>query len=100
MEALRELGAPAGRPREGLQEMARLVRLEWRARADIHALSRENVELRDRLKESEDTADERRLEYGRAIEKGMKLEYEASASWRLMAPVRLLAKLLRRRRSR
>lgn len=100
VEAMRELGAPAGRPREGLQEMARLVRLEWRARADIHALSRENVELRDRLKESEDTADERRLEYGRAIEKGMKLEYEASASWRLMAPVRLLARLLRRRRGR
>ena len=98
VELLRDLGAPAGRPREGLQEMARLVRLEWRARAEVHALSRENVELRDMLKESSDTAHQRMLDHGKAVERGMKLEYESTASWRLTAPLRRLMKLLRARR--
>ncbi|HEX5982755.1 MAG TPA: hypothetical protein VFY69_00970 [Solirubrobacterales bacterium] len=98
VETMRGLDAPTGRPREGLQEMARLVRLEWRARAEVHALSRENVELRDRLIAEAEAANQRLIDHGKAVEKGMKMEYEATASWRLTAPLRGLMRLRRRRR--
>lgn len=98
VEEMRGLGAPSGRPREGLQEMARLLRLEWRARAEVHALSRENVELRDRWLAEAESANQRKLDYGRAIEQGMKQEYESTASWRITAPLRRLTGLLRERR--
>jgi hypothetical protein len=96
VELFRDLGAPANRPRESLQEMARLVRLEWRARADVHALSRENVGLRDMLKESQEGAAERVVQHGRAVEAHFRNLYEGSISWRLTAPLRALMKALRR----
>lgn len=80
-----------------LDEMARLVRLEWRARAEVHALSRENVELRDRLKEEADTANRRLLDHAAAVERGVRQGYESSLSWRLTAPLRAATKALRRR---
>jgi hypothetical protein len=91
---LRRLGAPQGPPREGLQEMARLVRMEWRARAEVHALGREIANLRERLEAAD-------REAWRLREEGMEevhLAYKRTPSWRLTAPLRGLMKLLRRLR--
>lgn len=53
LELFRGLAPPTHRPSAPLQEMARLVRLEWRARAEIHGLVGENADLRARLAQSE-----------------------------------------------
>jgi hypothetical protein len=92
------------RPRAPLQEMARLVRLEWRARSDVHALSHENAHLRGLLTES----DKGRREAQEALRAtAVELErvgeavaqtYERSASWRLTAPLRAAGRLWRRLR--
>jgi hypothetical protein len=107
VELIERLADPPPRPRAPLQEMARLVRLEWRARAEVHALSHENAHLRGLLTES----DRGRREAQEALEvvsaeveqvgAEVARTYERSASWRLTAPVRALAALLRwmRRRS-
>lgn len=93
----RSLGAPSGGPREGLQEMARLVRLEWRARAEVHGLGREIAALRKALEESEARGERAAREHVERAEE-VRLSYENSASWRLTAPLRRLTGLLRRRR--
>jgi len=97
VELLRGLGAPAGRPREGLQEMARLARLEWRARAEVHHLGTEIAALRQTLERKEAEAERAAQEHvERASE--IRRHYESSASWRLTAPLRRLTRLFRGRR--
>lgn len=96
IELIRSLGAPSGRPREGLQEMARLVRLEWRARAEVHGLGREIAALRKALEESEARAERAAREHVERVTE-VRRSYEDSASWRLTAPLRRLTQLLRRR---
>jgi hypothetical protein len=102
IELLRGLGPTAHRPREPLQEMARLVRLEWRAQLDIQSLRAENEALRQRLHESE-SARTREYEEGVAeipqvaaqVEAEVREIYESSLSWRLTAPLRALLRRLR-----
>lgn len=90
------------RPRESPQEMARLVRLEWRAELDVHALRRENAALSERLRESELARIREREERDREIADGVgqmearvRAEYERSIGWRLTAPLRALLRRLR-----
>ncbi len=94
---LGRLGSPPARSREALDEMARLVRLEWRARAEVHALSHENVKLRDELLDAEERAEEQRAAYGRVVEGKLRHSYENTFSWRVTAPLRALTTRLRRR---
>ncbi len=97
IELFRGLGAPSGRPREGAQEMARLARLEWRARAEAHRLSGEIAALRKMLEQAEARAERAAQEHvQRAAE--VRRFYENSASWRLTTPLRRLARRLRARR--
>lgn len=97
---MRKLAAPSERPRAPLQEMGRLVRLEWRARADVYTLADENAHLRGLLDATEaerakamDVASraQRRHEETAA-------EYEATTSWRLTRPLRKLSAIRRRLR--
>jgi hypothetical protein len=90
------------RPRESAREMARLVRLEWRAQLDVHALRQENAALSKRLHDSELARIRERKEGGEKlvniagkIEADTRREYEQSLSWRLMAPLRGLFRRLR-----
>lgn len=112
---------PKKRPRQQLQEMARLIRLEWRASAEAQALGSENAELRHSLYEAE----RKQLEAERAKQAGLarveqqSLErasqaettriqdialtvhgYETTFSWRLTAPLRSAARMIRRLRQR
>lgn len=96
VEVLRRLADPPPRPRAPLQEMARLVRLEWRARGDVQAIARENAHLRDLLTESERSAREARDEVA-AERRRISSAYESTASWRLTRPLRALGRMLRRR---
>jgi hypothetical protein len=99
IDLFRALEVPSGRPREGLQEMARLARLEWRARAEVHSLGGEIAALREMREQSEARAEMAAQEHvERAAE--IRLQYESSASWRLTAPLRRLAQLLRGSRRR
>jgi hypothetical protein len=91
VELLRGLAEPPPRPREPLEEMARLVRMEWRARVDAYALMRENADLHRQLRESQEAArDAARSATGHA-----KRSYERSRSWRMTAPLRAAGRLLR-----
>lgn len=98
LDLFKEMAPPPPRPRAPLQEMARLVRLEWRARAEVHALSRENVELRDTMLAVQASAEERIAAHGQSVEADVRRSYESSPTWRLTAPLRYLARLLFRRR--
>jgi hypothetical protein len=95
VEALRRMADPPPRPRAPLEEMARLVRLEWRARGDVQAIARENAHLRDLLTASERSAREAREEVV-AERRRLSAAYESTASWRLTRPLRALGGLLRR----
>jgi len=94
---LRDLDA-AERPRAPLDEMSRLVRLEWRARVDAISLRRDNEALRRSLGETIEAADQRVVAQGKATEERVRAGYEGSLSWRLTAPLRRLARLLGRGR--
>ncbi|HZO06870.1 MAG TPA: hypothetical protein VFB52_10825, partial [Solirubrobacterales bacterium] len=86
LDVFERLGAPRSRPAAPLGEMARLVRLEWRARSEIHGLLAENAHLRELLdRQAEDCAAQ--------VE-----TYERSLSWRLTKPLRVLNALRRRLR--
>ncbi len=92
------LAKPATRPRGPLEEMARLVRLEWRARTDVHGLVHENAHLRQLLAESQDAARAESLEAERHAREEVRRGFERSLSWRLTAPLRALARAVRRRK--
>jgi hypothetical protein len=91
----KRLGDPPARPRAPLQEMARLVRLEWRARGDVQALARENTHLQNLLQQSEREA---AAEHRRSVEalQAQAQAYESTASWRLTRPLRALGNALGR----
>lgn len=76
-------------PRSHLEEMARLVRLEWRARTEILALSGEVMRLNERANQAEARAAE--------VAEETRRSYEDTFSWRLTAPLRWLSTRLRRR---
>jgi hypothetical protein len=76
-----------------LDEMARLVRLEWRARVEAQALAAESVRANASRHQAE-------LEVTRSVETAIRntaRHYEGSLSWRLTRPVRALGSLLKRR---
>jgi hypothetical protein len=95
---MRRLAGPQERPRAPLQEMARLVRLEWRARIDIQALAHENTYLRGLLDATEKERAKAMDTATRAQNRSERTaaEYEATLSWRLTAPLRRLGSALRR----
>jgi hypothetical protein len=101
LELCRGLAAPASRPSAPLQEMARLVRLEWRARADLHGVVSENVSLRSMLAESEKGRAQSILDAresagakDRAAAQAAQV-YETTLSWRLTAPLRTASRMIR-----
>jgi hypothetical protein len=103
LELLREVGTSTpARPSAPLQEMARLVRLEWRARAEVHGLLGENANLRQQLqevdaqhKESVRVAREAAAARIEEVAETAK-SYEGTLSWRVTAPLRAAIELLRR----
>jgi hypothetical protein len=102
LDLLGEIVPAKARPVEPLEEMARLVRLEWRARAEVHGLLGENANLRAQLSEVEarhaasaQEAHDAELARVRAVR-----SYEQTASWRLTRPLRAAGRLLRRSRRR
>jgi hypothetical protein len=102
VELLRSLGDRRPSRRDAPREMARLVRLEWRAQLDVHALRRENATLAERLHESELARSREYEEHAREIaeaaaevESRVRGEYEGSLSWRLTTPLRVLLRRLR-----
>lgn len=103
LELLAELApsSPSTSPAP-LEEMSRLVRLEWRARADVHALAHENARLREQLIAAENRLGEAQLVAEREAKKMERFARttESSLSWRLTVPVRWLGQLVRRLRGR
>jgi hypothetical protein len=96
------LAQPAPRPRAPLQEMARLVRLEWRARLEISGLANENAHLRDLLAESRQHTEDanrraedatRRADDADRRAHELTLAFQSSLSWRLTKPLRALGRL-------
>ncbi len=99
IDLLGRAARPEPQPRAPLAEMARLVRLEWRARADAQALAHENVQLRDRLTASQAQLREAHEAAHREADRASELvnAYERSRTWRLTAPLRAVGRALRRR---
>jgi hypothetical protein len=95
---LERLAQPPARLPAPLQEMARLVRLEWRARGDVQSFARENAHLRGLLEESDRSAREgweeaeaQKRRVGETVQ-----AYESTRSWRLTRPLRAFGRALRR----
>ena len=106
LELFERLASPTRRSHGPLQEMARLVRLEWHARVEVQALGQENAHLRGLLMESD-------RERGEAIDRARRVDasraeavaatvrfYETTRSWRLTAPFRTVGRIIRRARRR
>ncbi len=102
---------PSGR--DSPREMARLVRLEWRAQLDVRGLRHENATLWSRLHELELSRADLQVELeeaaarvgeteacGAAYGEQLRRAYEGALSWRLTAPLRWLGAWLRSLRSR
>lgn len=102
LQLLGELDPPPSASPGPLDEMARLARLEWRARVDVQALARENAILRDQLMRAENRLGDAQLVAEQEAKKmeQMARSVEASLSWRLTVPVRWLGQLVRRLRGR
>lgn len=98
-ELFERLAKPQPRPRAPLQEMARLVRLEWRARLEIAGLINENAHLRELLRTSEERVGEARRAAAEEATRVHELTqaFEATASWRLTKPLRALGRMSARR---
>jgi hypothetical protein len=92
VELMRNLGEPSERPRAPLEEMARLVRLEWRARGEIQAMAREIAHLQGLLDETQRARAADAEGADRALQQ-VRGEYEGSLSWRLTRPLRALRSL-------
>jgi hypothetical protein len=84
VELVTSVAEPSEPPRGPFQDMARLVRLEWRARGEIQAMAREIAHLQELLNH---------VQRDRAAEAE---RYETSMSWRLTAPLRALRSLFGR----
>ncbi|HEU4739148.1 MAG TPA: hypothetical protein VFS54_08725 [Solirubrobacterales bacterium] len=100
VEIFRRLSSPAKRAVVPLAEMARLVRLEWRARAEVHGLRVDNARLNAELHETNlklAAAQEAQVEAEQRAS-GTAKRFESTLSWRLTKPLRAL--LGRRGRSR
>jgi hypothetical protein len=82
-----------------LEEMARLVRLEWRARVDARSLTDENAHLRRLLEDARREAAARTSALEGELERTGRLlrAIEGSSSWRLTRPLRALRARARRR---
>jgi hypothetical protein len=102
LDLLGEIVPAKPRPVGPLEEMARLVRLEWRARAEIHGMMSEGTSLRAQLEKAAATAvaSDRRAaeaEIAKAREVAETARaFEATMSWQLTAPLRAIGQLLRR----
>jgi hypothetical protein len=98
VEIFRRLASPAKRPDAPLADMARLVRLEWRARAEIHGLRVENARLHTELHEMGTELEATREEKEEIEQQAAAIpqQYEATLSWRLTKPLRRLAAAIRR----
>lgn len=99
VELMRNLGKPSERPRAPLEEMARLVRLEWRARGEMQAMAREVAHLQGLLSETQRARAADAESSDRALQQ-VRGEYETSLSWRLTRPLRAFSGLIGRMKSR
>lgn len=95
---IESLATPHARQAAPLREMARLARLEWRARLEVAALARGNTYLRQLLEAAEREGDKAMDVARRAQDRAERTaaEYEATLSWRLTRPLRRLSSLRRR----
>jgi hypothetical protein len=99
VELMRGIAAPQERPQAPLQEMARLVRLEWRAHGEIQAMAREIAHLQGLLDEIQRARAADAKSADEALQQ-VRSEYETSLGWRLTVPLRALSGLFRRLKSR
>lgn len=98
VEMLRDLGVASERPRAPLDEMARLVRLEWRARVEASSLRSENARLHDDLHHSEERVGEAQRSAHAEAQRADEIVsiFERTLSWRLTRPLRWLSSLFSR----
>jgi hypothetical protein len=99
VELMRGLAKPVERPRGPLEEMSRLVRLEWRAHGEIQAMAREIAHLQGLLSEAQRARAADAESADRALQQ-VRTEYEGSLGWRIAKPLRALRRLIDRMRSR
>ena len=92
VELLRRL-APGSRDRLPHQEMARLVRLEWRARVEVQALRRELDRRSAQLEASKQQTEE-----AKARAEQIRRNYESTLSWRATERLRAARDRIRRLR--
>jgi len=92
VEIFRRLSSPAERVAAPLAELGRLVRLEWRARAEVHGLRVENARLNAELHETHlklASSQEKQLEAEQRAADAAR-RFESTLSWRLTKPLRAL----------
>jgi len=101
LDRIERLATPHVHRRTPFQEMARLARLEWRAKLEAADLARGNTYLRGLLEDAEKECDKAMDVATRAQRRAERTaaEYEATLSWRLTRPLRRLSALRRRLRA-
>jgi len=97
IEIFQRLAPKAQRPEAPVADMARLVRLEWRARAELHGVRVENQRLHTELHESNAELAAAREGWQKAEQRlGEAIQaYEGTFSWRLTRPLRRLIAAIR-----
>ncbi len=97
LDRIEALATPQVRQRTPFQEMARLARLEWRAKLEAADLARGNTYLRGLLEDAEKECDKAMDVATRAQRRAEQTAagYEATLSWRLTRPLRRLSALRR-----